>query len=69
MASIEQLPLAFKCPKCGKVVRTTRGILLKVPLRCPQCQGEVPREHMEWYARKSMLDYGKTLSDLEEGAA
>jgi predicted RNA-binding Zn-ribbon protein involved in translation (DUF1610 family) len=68
MSSIERLPLVFKCPWCGKVARTTRAFLLKEQLDCPDCGKEIPRYHMDWYAKKSMLDCGKTMADLE-GAA
>ncbi len=69
MATIDKLPLAFRCPACGKVVRTTRGFLLKERLDCPQCGKEVPRNHLQWYAQKCMLDFVKTVKDLEQGAA
>jgi DNA-directed RNA polymerase subunit RPC12/RpoP len=65
MSSIDRLPLVFKCSSCGKVIRTTRGFLLKEPLECPDCKKPIPRDLMEWYARKSMLDCGKTISELE----
>jgi hypothetical protein len=67
-SSLDRLPIAFKCPACRKVIRTTREFLRKEPLACPKCFAEIERAKIEADVKKSFVDYGRTVTELE-GAA
>ena len=65
MASIDQIPIAFKCPACGIVVRTTRTFLLKPPLACPQCHESVELAKIQPEVRRSMENFSRTVKELQ----
>jgi predicted RNA-binding Zn-ribbon protein involved in translation (DUF1610 family) len=65
MTSIDQMPVAFKCPACGVVVRTTRAFLLKPPLACPKCHESIELANIQADVKRSMENFGKTVHDLD----
>jgi len=65
MASLDQIPIAFKCPACGKVVRTTRVFLLKPPLACPLCHESVELAKIQAEVKRSMENFSRTVRELQ----
>ena len=65
MASIDLIPVAFKCPACRNIVRTTRAFLMKPPLACPQCHEPVELAVIQADVRRSMGNFGKTVKELQ----
>jgi len=65
MTSIDLVPVAFKCPVCSRVVKSTRAFVFKKPLACPLCHKDIEVEKIQADIKKSLENFGKTVRALE----
>ena len=65
--SIDQMPVAFKCPACGKVARTTGAYVLRQPLTCPLCKAEIEEVKIRTDVKRSRENFSRTVKELEGG--
>jgi predicted RNA-binding Zn-ribbon protein involved in translation (DUF1610 family) len=65
MVSIDQMPVAFKCPACRKVARTTRAHLLREPVVCPLCQAEIAMSQIAADVKRSRENFSVAVREME----